>query len=69
LRDNENMIKQLKKSKAEFITPAQGVTMAKKINAMKYVECSALHDIGITEVFFQAALIAIADKKKKTGAL
>ena len=36
------------------ITRSQGIEMAKKIGAVKYLECSALMDNGVTEVIHEA---------------
>ena len=56
------------------ITKAQGIDMAQKINAIKYVECSAKTQRGLKEVFHTAAEVVVcpevyrptlAKKKKK----
>ncbi|KAL0488088.1 Ras-related protein Rac, partial [Acrasis kona] len=36
------------------ITPAQGELLKKEIGAVKYMECSALHNVGVKEVFNEA---------------
>lgn len=45
-----------------------GLAMAKRIGAKKYLECSAKADDGVTEVFQMAAHLAFGeDEKKSTG--
>ncbi|XP_077293395.1 cdc42 homolog [Arctopsyche grandis] len=60
--------KNLKNSKDKCIQSKEGEKMAKKLNAVKYVECSALTQEGVENVFdeaIQAASIKPKTKKKK----
>ena len=41
------------------VTKTQGLDMAKKINAVKYLECSAKTQKGLKEVFMTAAEIVV----------
>lgn len=41
--------------------------MAKNINAMRYLECSAKHKRGVKECFQEAAKVALSGTKKKKG--
>uniref|UniRef100_A0A1I8JAM8 Rho-related GTP-binding protein RhoC n=2 Tax=Macrostomum lignano TaxID=282301 RepID=A0A1I8JAM8_9PLAT len=50
LRNDSSTIVRLKERDQAPITNQQGMTMAKKINAMSYLECSALICDGLTEV-------------------
>lgn len=49
---------QLKK----LVTYEEGVSMAKKIGALRYLECSAMKNRGVKEVFTEAARIALTSK-------
>jgi len=59
LRDDPNTIEQLKKERAVPISHEQGLEMAKKITAATYVECSALTQKGLREVFDEATRLVI----------
>ena len=54
LRDDEATIQRLKKLKLAPITREQGEVMQKKIGAVAYMECSALTQVGLNDVFHQA---------------
>lgn len=49
---------QLKK----LVTYEEGVSMAKQIGALRYLECSAMKNRGVKEVFTEAARIALTAK-------
>lgn len=49
---------QLKK----LVTYEEGVAMAKQIGALRYLECSAMKNRGVKEVFTEAARIALTAK-------
>ncbi|CAH2312461.1 ras-related C3 botulinum toxin substrate 2 [Pelobates cultripes] len=54
LRDDKKTIEKLKKENKSPISFRQGLTLAKKIEAVKYVECSALTQKGLKTVFDEA---------------
>ncbi|XP_077291920.1 cdc42 homolog [Arctopsyche grandis] len=63
-RNDEQVIKKLAmKKKQKVIQPEQGVKMAKEVKAVKYVECSALTQDGIPDVFDQAILATLVKPK------
>ncbi|XP_040212755.1 ras-related C3 botulinum toxin substrate 1-like [Rana temporaria] len=72
LRDDKETIAKLKGQNLAPITFPQGLTMAKKIGARKYLECSALTQRGLKIVFdeaIRAVLIPPPVKKRKKECL
>ncbi|KAJ8916350.1 hypothetical protein NQ315_005047 [Exocentrus adspersus] len=65
LRNDPNTISELKKMKQEPVKPQDGRSMAEKINAFAYLECSAKSKEGVREVFENATRAALQVKKKK----
>lgn len=60
-------LQELAKMKQEPVKPQEGRTMAEKINAFAYLECSAKSKEGVREVFETATRAALQVKKKKKG--
>jgi Ras-related C3 botulinum toxin substrate 1 len=52
----------LRKNGLEPITPEQGIKLAKEIKAYKYLECSALTQVGMADVFEEAVRCVINPK-------
>ena len=59
LRDDPTMIGKLDKNKQKPVTNEQGEACAKQLQAVKYVECSALTQKGLKNVFDEAILAAL----------
>lgn len=51
LRDDPEFLESLKEKGLSPISPAQGEQLAAEIKAVKYMECSALTQKGLKEVF------------------
>lgn len=54
LRNNPETMKKLKEQNQAPITTQQGISLSKQIHAVKYLECSALNQEGIKDVFTEA---------------
>ncbi|XP_051877536.1 ras homolog gene family, member Gd [Rhinoraja longicauda] len=65
LRNDSETIKKLKEQSLSPTTMHQGVTLAKQIRAVKYLECSALNQEGIREVFVEAVRAVLYPHRKK----
>ncbi|XP_020389786.2 rho-related GTP-binding protein RhoG-like [Stegostoma tigrinum] len=65
LRNDSETVKKLKEQSLSPTTMHQGVTLAKQIRAVKYLECSALNQDGIREVFVEAVRAVLYPHKKK----
>jgi len=65
LRNDEVTKRELMKMKQEPVRPDEGKTIADKINAYAYLECSAKSKDGVREVFETATRAALQTKKKK----
>ena len=69
LRDDAGIVEKLAKTKQKPISVEQGDKLARELRAVKYVECSALTQKGLKNVFDEAILAALEPpeqpKKKK----
>lgn len=48
----------------DYITYEEGLAMAKKIGALRYLECSAKLNKGVNEAFTEAARVVLTDEQK-----
>ncbi|KAK9450943.1 P-loop containing nucleoside triphosphate hydrolase protein [Limtongia smithiae] len=62
LRENKETIDKLRERRSAPITYAQGLQMAKDIHAIKYLECSALTQKGLKNVFDEAIRAVLTPK-------
>ena len=65
LRSDLETVKKLKEQSLVPTTPQQGTYLAKQVGAVKYLECSALMQDGVREVFLEAIRAVLYPATKK----
>uniref|UniRef100_A0A7N6FDY3 Cell division cycle 42 n=1 Tax=Anabas testudineus TaxID=64144 RepID=A0A7N6FDY3_ANATE len=66
LREDSNTIEKLAKNKQRPLYPESGEKLVRELKAVKYVECSALTQRGLKNVFDEAILAALEPPETKT---
>ncbi|GAA5877094.1 hypothetical protein JCM16303_006164 [Sporobolomyces ruberrimus] len=64
LREDPIARERVRKYGGEVIEYEQGLTVAKRIRASRYLECSAKHDRGVREAFEEAARVAVTAQRR-----
>lgn len=64
LRYEAKVIEELRKTSQKPVLPEEGQEIAKKIDAYKYLECSARTSEGVREVFEHATRAALMSRSK-----
>jgi len=67
LRKDSQTTKQLAQRGQKMVAPESANSMAKEVGAAKYLECSALTQEGLKQVFDDAIRAAMQPTKKKKG--
>ncbi|OMH86190.1 GTP-binding protein rho1 [Zancudomyces culisetae] len=65
LRNDPRTIEDLRRNGLHPVTTEEGMSVAQKIGAFKYLECSAKTNDGVREVFEAATRAALLSKTKK----
>ena len=65
LREDEKTRQKLQKRRQKPVTQEEGTRLAKRVNADCYVECSALTQNGLKDVFDEALLAVLEPKIKR----
>lgn len=55
------------REKKPMINYSQGLEVAKRIDACRYLECSAMRNRGVNEAFTEAARVALSVKRDRQG--
>ena len=69
LHVDPTVVEKLSRQKMRPVTAEQGERLAKEIGAVKYVECSALTQKGLKNVFDEAIVAALVLPVTKTNRL
>ena len=64
LRRDPKIIDELRKTSQRPVTPEEGMAVASKIGAVRYLECSAKTGEGVREVFEHATRAALIQKPR-----
>ncbi|KZV79352.1 rho family small GTP binding protein cdc42 [Exidia glandulosa HHB12029] len=65
LRNDQAVLDRLSRTKQQPITPYMGDRLARELGAVKYVECSALTQEGVKDVFGEAFMAAVKQPVKQ----
>ncbi|KDQ61621.1 hypothetical protein JAAARDRAFT_31097 [Jaapia argillacea MUCL 33604] len=67
LRDDRSVKERLARYGTHPIQYEEGLTVARRIRASRYLECSSKHNRGVTEVFYEAARVSLSTRPKGAG--
>jgi len=66
LREDTQVIRNMQRYGEKPVTYEEGLSVARNIQAARYLECSAKHNRGVREAFEQSARVSIHAKPKGT---
>ncbi|TDL23647.1 small GTPase Rho3/GTP-binding protein Rho3 [Rickenella mellea] len=64
LRDDRAVIERMARYGRRPVQYEEGLAVARRIRASRYLECSAKHNRGVTEVFYEAARVSVSARAK-----
>uniref|UniRef100_A0A6B2LG98 Uncharacterized protein n=1 Tax=Arcella intermedia TaxID=1963864 RepID=A0A6B2LG98_9EUKA len=65
LKDDPSIVEKLRNQGKSVVTYEQGIALANQIGALKYLECSALTQVGLKSVFDEAIRACLSPPKKE----
>ncbi|KIK23673.1 hypothetical protein PISMIDRAFT_679131 [Pisolithus microcarpus 441] len=66
LRDDRNVAERLARHGLRSVQYEEGLTVARRIRASRYLECSSKHNRGVSEVFYEAARLSLTTRPKSS---
>ncbi|KAI6044219.1 small GTPase superfamily [Pisolithus marmoratus] len=67
LRDDRNVAERLARHGLHSVQSEEGIAVARRIRASRYLECSSKHNRGVAEVFDEAARLSLSMRPKGSG--
>ncbi|KAF8801274.1 hypothetical protein BYT27DRAFT_7262084 [Phlegmacium glaucopus] len=64
LRDDPAVKERLSRYGSHTVQYEEGLAVARRIRASRYLECSSKHNRGVTEVFYEAARVSLSSRAK-----
>ncbi|KAI0924803.1 Rho GTPase [Taiwanofungus camphoratus] len=67
LRDDRAVQERLARYGMRTVQYEEGLAAARRVRASRYLECSAKHNRGVREVFYEAARVSVSTRAKGAG--
>ncbi|KAH9935863.1 ras family-domain-containing protein [Epithele typhae] len=67
LREDQETAIKLARHGTHTVQYEEGLTVARRIRASRYLECSSKHNRGVNEVFYEAARVSLSTRSKGAG--
>ncbi|KAK7031407.1 GTP-binding protein Rho3 [Favolaschia claudopus] len=67
LRDDRPVKERLMRYGSHPVQYEEGLAVARRIRASRYLECSSKHNRGVAEVFYEAARVSMSTRPKGSG--
>jgi len=67
LREDRTVRERLARYGRTTVQYEEGLTVARRIRASRYLECSSKHNRGVAEVFYEAARVSLSTRPKGSG--
>uniref|UniRef100_D8Q3N9 GTP-binding protein RHO3 n=1 Tax=Schizophyllum commune (strain H4-8 / FGSC 9210) TaxID=578458 RepID=D8Q3N9_SCHCM len=67
LRDDPAVLDRLQRYGTHTVQYEEGLGVARRIRASRYLECSSKHNRGVNEVFYEAARVSLSTRSGRGG--